>query len=423
MTPVAFPSSAAHLPLVHGATEMALPAAPPDRLVGRRYTLGKMIGRGGNCEVFEAVHVVTRRVVALKLLRAEFRDDVEARVRLGQEARALASVRHPHLLDVLDADVDGQVEPFVAVEMLRGKTLEDTLAERARVGILEAVTWIRKVAQAVAELHRAGWVHRDIKPANIFLAELDETIQPKLLDLGIAVPRGLSADERLTVKGTILGTVPYMAPEQVTGEDAAIDARTDVWQLGATLFDMLTGQVPFPGHYANVLVQMATGSAPRARSLRPEVPAVLDALVARALSRDPGDRFEDAAALARALATVEATLAAEVAPASGRRLRAQFVAPLRALLPTSTLDLRTEELSAEGLRVVSSHALAEGALVCLRMALPISGRVANVPCVVRRVENRGTGQGARAFAIGLDFVDGDPEMLREAANYVQALGA
>jgi len=402
-----------------------LPKAPPDQTVARRYALRRLVGSGGSCEVFEAVHLVTGRIVALKILRAEHRHDLDARGRLLQEARALASVQHPNLLEVLDAEIDEDGEPFIALEMLQGRPLEGVLVARTRLAVAEAVDWIRPVARAVAELHAAGWVHRDIKPANIFLVQEGACVRPKLLDLGIALPRGVEADGRRTTRGTILGTPQCMAPEQAMGEaDDVLGAQTDVWQLGATLFDMLTGRVPYEGSYASVLVQMTNGAPVRARSLRPEIPAALDDIIARALAVSPDERYPDAEAFERALANLELPAASSPRPTvSGRRhRRAALLAPARALLPNAIVDVRTEDVSESGLLVLSSAPLPEGATLCIRMALPLSGRVATVPCIVRWVRNR-AGQGAAGpFAVGLEFVDLDPRVHQEVTDYVDALG-
>ncbi len=399
------------------------PVRNTERLLAQRYGLRRVLGSGGNCDVFEGVHLVTGRPVAVKLLRSQFRDDAEARARMAQEARAIGSVHHKNVVEILDAEIGENGEPFLALEMLHGRTLEGVMVTRGKLAIEHAVDLAAQIAEGAGALHAAGWVHRDIKPANIFLVQDGKMPRAKLLDLGIAVPRSATPDRRLTAQGTVLGTVAYMAPEQAMA-DTNVDTRTDVWQIGATLFDMLTGRVPFEGNYANVLVQMSTIGPPKVSTLRPEVPPALEAIVQKALSPKPQDRYEDGAALARALREVDLKAKpAEPDFAQKRRhKRAAFVAPARLVLSDGIVDVRSEDLSEGGMLVLVPFALPQGTKVKIRLSLPISGRVATLDTLVRWVKGRGSEKGQGPFAVGLEFVDLDAVAKSEVHRYVSALG-
>lgn len=406
------------------AAAAAKPIRHTERLLAQRYGLRRVLGSGGNCDVFEAVHLVTGRPVAVKLLRSQFRDDAEARARLAQEAKAIGAVRHPNVVEILDAEVGEAGEPFLALEMLHGRTLEGVMVTRGKLAVEHALDLAIQIAEGAGALHAAGWIHRDIKPANIFLVQAGKMPRAKLLDLGIAVPRSTAPDRRLTAQGTVLGTVAYMAPEQAMA-DTNVEPRTDVWQIGATLFDMLTGRVPFEGNYANVLVQMSTVGPPKVSSLRPEVPASLEAVVAKALAPKPQDRYEDGAALARALREVDLSqkpAAADDYAQKRRHKRAAFVAPARLVLSDGIVDVRSEDLSEGGMLVLVPFSLPQGVAVKIRLSLPISGRVATLDTVVRWVKGRGSEKGQGPFAIGLEFKDLDAVAKAEIHKYVAALG-
>ena len=395
------------------------------RIVGGRYRLRRLLGSGGHCDVYEAVQLVNERSVALKLLRADMRDDKEVRFRMAQEARALAEVRHGNLVAILDAELEGP-EPFITLEMLPGRTLEGLLVARGKLPVAEAVEYAQQITAATRALHDAGWVHRDIKPANVFVVTDGPHKVLKLIDLGIALPAFVPKERRVTMRNTILGTVEYMAPEQAlpAADGAETDARTDVWQLGATLFDMLAGRVPFEGNYPTVLVQMSTVGAPRLRSLRPDIPQALDDLVARALATKPEDRFPNAAAFGRALADLALGSSEPAFDATGKRRhrRAPFVGPVRATLANLVADMRSEDLSESGMLLLSGFAPPVGAELTVRVSLPISGRIATLPCTVRWVKSRGTGDGGGPFALGLEFRTIEPQSLAEIERYVAAVG-
>src|SRR5438105_14258931 len=224
-----------------------------DLLVGQtfgHYKISKRIGSGGMGEVYLATDVTAGRKAALKLLPMRFTGDAERLKRFQQEARAVVALNHPNILTVYEIGEDHSTY-YIASELIEGETLRQRLA-RGRMQVGEALDVAVQVASALAAAHEAGIVHRDINPGNIMLRR-DRYV--KVLDFGIAklaeqeVPATMPKDEALmlveTNVGSILGTVPYMSPEQACG--APVDKRTDIWSLGLVLYQMVTGRTPFIG--------------------------------------------------------------------------------------------------------------------------------------------------------------------------------
>lgn len=257
-----------------------------------RYTLLEPLGAGGMAEVVKAWDNQLQRHVALKFLHIQHPLLTE---RLLQEARLQARVEHPGVCRVYDAGaLDGR--PYIAFQLVEGPTL-DRAAEA--MNLEEKVLVMRAVAQAVHAAHRTGLIHRDIKPSNILL-EKDETgWRPFVTDFGLA--REMAAPS-LSVAGSITGTPDTMAPEQARGDVKAVDRRTDVYALGATLYHLLCGRPPFTGDTAmDVLVKVLADEPPPLRSLCPAIPRDLETIVLRCLEKDPGRRYESARALAEDL--------------------------------------------------------------------------------------------------------------------------
>ncbi len=259
-----------------------------------RYELLELIGEGGVGRVHRARDRETGQIVALKVLREHSAGALE---RFEQEARVLADLGHPHVVRYVGHGVAASGDPYLAMEWLEGESLSARLA-RGRLRVGESLTLARRVADALAAAHALGVVHRDVKPSNLFLVD-GEASGVRVLDFGMATAGWTSGVSR---SGGLLGTPGYMAPEQARGEGGRVDARADVFSLGAVLFECLTGERAFSGaHLMAVLAQLLLGEAPRVREHRPEVPAALDALVARLLAREPSSRPADGAALLAAL--------------------------------------------------------------------------------------------------------------------------
>ncbi len=268
-------------------------ALPPGTVVGR-YVLGAMLGGGGMGTVFSARHVHTQRVVALKVLHPDVARNETVRARFLREARVASRFRHPCVADVFDFDdVGGYC--YLAMELAEGWSLREALVGEERLEPARVARIYDQLLDALAAAHEAGVIHRDLKPSNI-LVDADDRV--KVLDFGIArilEPEGTGAGERLTRLGDFVGTPAYAAPEQIRG--LAVDARTDLYQAGVMLFEVLAGRRPFvsesPEGYALLHVNER---APLLSSVLPglERAAELDRVVGRALAKEPRDRFQTA---------------------------------------------------------------------------------------------------------------------------------
>uniref|UniRef100_E1TEB1 non-specific serine/threonine protein kinase n=1 Tax=Burkholderia sp. (strain CCGE1003) TaxID=640512 RepID=E1TEB1_BURSG len=289
----------------------ATSAAP--RQIGR-YLVDGVLGRGAMGTVYLATDPHIQRQVALKTINPELlRDspeagsaaDAELPGRFINEARAAGRLVHPHIVSVFDyGEADGV--PFIALEYVRGETLATRLAKEAvhgtRLPLARTLTWFAQLLDALAYAHEAGVIHRDIKPANLLIAPRGEC---KIADFGIAqLDTG-----RLTQMGMMIGTPAYMSPEQYTG--APIDARSDLFSAGIVLYEMLTGKCPFAGSSAAVMQQVLNSVLPAPSSEAPGLPASLDAMVQKALAKQPEARYRSAQSWRVELLSLLDTLAAK----------------------------------------------------------------------------------------------------------------
>jgi hypothetical protein len=266
----------------------------PGSVVGN-YTVEERIGQGGMGVVYRARDDRLGRRVALKLLSAEMAEDVQFRERFLRESRAAASIDHPNVLPIYEAaDVDGEL--FIAMRYVEGEDLGDLLARERTLEPARAVNLVAQVAEALDVVHRAGLVHRDVKPSNVLLSTAGARTHAYLTDFGITK---LATAPTLTDSGAFLGTVDYCAPEVIRGDH--LDARADVYSLGCVLFKCLTGEPPFSkdSQIASIYAHLEE-EPPSLRERRPELPPALDAVVARALAKEPEDRFQTAGDLATA---------------------------------------------------------------------------------------------------------------------------
>ena len=286
---------------------MAVPesnASPPvaaGQLLQERYRLIRPIARGGMAEVWEGHDVVLDRPVAIKLLHPALSVDEEFRERFRREAVAAARLSHPHVVATFDTGDDGPIS-FIVMELVPGRTLRDLLTEGAPLPAPLAVSIAVQAADALVHAHEAGLVHRDVKPANILLVDDPAGPRVKVADFGIA--RAASFDGAdltdLTQPGALLGTAKYLAPEQVEGKTP--DARADIYALGVVLYEMLAGRPPFAADTAIATAMAHVHSEPlRLRQLRAGVPRPLEAVVTKAMAKDPDDRYQSAAMLRTAL--------------------------------------------------------------------------------------------------------------------------
>lgn len=268
-------------------------------VIASKYRLEKLLGEGGMGAVFKATHVTVGKQFAVKVLHAEVSKHPDAKRRFTQEAQAAAKIGHPAILDVYDlGEDDGSL--YMVMELLEGESLAQRVA-RGPLPIREALEYATGVLDALEAAHGASVIHRDIKPANVFLVEAAAGRGAvRVLDFGIAKFQE-AADGARTSTGAVLGSAYYMAPEQVQAE-AEIDARADVWAVGATVYELLVGE---PAHmaptHAAVIAKIVMRPAPPVSERRTDADAPLDAIVARALRIDPAERFASAAEMREAI--------------------------------------------------------------------------------------------------------------------------
>jgi serine/threonine protein kinase len=265
--------------------------APAPRLLAQRYELQGLIGRGGMAEVHRARDRELGRTVAVKLLPAEHRGDAEYGGRLRDEARAAASIDHPHVVAVHDVGFTDDGEVFVVMECVVGRTLRQELDDRKRLPPDEAAAVLVPVCEALAAAHDRGIVHRDVNPGNVMRCD-DGTV--KLMDFGIA---RVADVEGFTGTGVVMGTAAYLSPEQVRCEP--LDGRSDVYAVGCTLYELLTGETPFRGPSSvEVASQRLRESPLPPRELDRDLSPDLEAVVLRAMALEPAMRHRDARELA-----------------------------------------------------------------------------------------------------------------------------
>ena len=286
-----------------------------------------MIGAGGMGRVYRARDTRLDRFVAIKVLSSEIADDPRSRERFDREARVVSRLAHPHICTLYDlglARVEGVETPFLVMELLDGETLAARLA-RGALPIEQTVRIASQIADALSAAHASGIVHRDLKPANIMLT----TSGVKLLDFGLARWRGpvvasgtTGADGRRdasSTEGLIIGTLPYMAPEQLRGE--AVDGRTDLFAFGAVLYEMLTGARAFAADSQAALVAAILEHEPAPLAVRqPLTPPALGRLVTRCLAKNPAERWQHAQDVAFELTEIQERIVERIErPAATRR--------------------------------------------------------------------------------------------------------
>lgn len=264
-----------------------------------KYRLIRKIGSGGLGTVFEADHLRLHQKVAIKVLSVTGAREEGLRARFEREGRAMARLKGPHVTRVFDVVSEGDA-PYLVMELLSGRDLEQELAARGALPMREAVSLIQQAAEGVAEAHEAGIVHRDLKPSNLFLAASAIGTTVKLLDFGLS--KVYDDDGETTAAGITLGTAAYMSPEHVRGL-RDVEARSDLWSLGVILFRALSGRLPFNvnGYARAVLSVMNDAPLPLAE-LVPELPSGLVDVVTRLLQKTPEGRYGSARELMFALA-------------------------------------------------------------------------------------------------------------------------
>ncbi len=273
-----------------------------------RYRIARRVGAGAMGAVYEAYHTLVGRRVAVKVLLPQFARNEQSLARFERESRASAAIGHDHIVDVFDCGVHDGV-PYIVLEYLDGETLADRIGRTGPIPVSEACTIAKQMLWALGAAHAVGIVHRDVKPENVFLLRRSDRVVTKLLDFGISkfaedmAHDVASVSRHVTAAGTLLGTLQYMSPEQAAG-DADVDHRSDLYAVGVLLYEMLTGKAPFDAPRNEDLIYeivcQPNGIKPL-QSHNADIPAELDAVAVRGLSRRRDDRFQTAAEFLAAL--------------------------------------------------------------------------------------------------------------------------
>ena len=268
------------------------------QVVGDRFRVDELIGRGASAEVFRALDRETQTPVALKIMRHTHVSDSVQLARFSREGEVQAKLRHRNIAALLASGVTEKHEPYLAVELLNGKTLRGVVKAEGRLDARRAASYAWQALNGLAAVHAQGVLHRDLKPANIMLEPSQGPIdRVVLIDFGFATFEGSA---KLTLQGTVVGSLTYIAPERLRGEQAG--PRADLYAMAVILFEMLTGRPPFVAEDDFDLIDYHVNvEAPRLRDLDDTMPQALDDLVARALDKDPDERFVDAAMMATQL--------------------------------------------------------------------------------------------------------------------------
>lgn len=287
-------------------------------MIGGRYRLDAVIGRGGMSTVYKAFDTVLERPVAIKLMHREITTDSDQLERFRREARSVAQLNHPHVVSVIDAgeepspdgDQPAAGTPYIVLEYVDGETLKGVIRRDGPLEIPQAIAYAIEIARALGAAHERQIVHRDVKPHNILI---DPEGGAKITDFGIA--RSLS-EEGLTMAGRVLGTTDYVSPEQALGHP--VTPQSDLYSLGIVLYEMLTGDVPFHGDSpVAVAMKHVREDVPDVQARRPQLSAATASVVDRAVAKDLSRRYPDAASMAADLEEVLALEASRTGQATG----------------------------------------------------------------------------------------------------------
>jgi len=331
-------------------------------VIAERYEVLELVGTGGMSSVYKSHDRLLERDVALKVLHPHFGDDDEYVERFRREARAVAQLSHPNIVTVIDrGEADGH--QFIVFELIDGENLKELVDRTGPLPARRAVDLAIAIADALSFAHEHGIVHRDVKPQNVLLNAEGEA---KVTDFGIA--RSLDVEHGVTQTGTVLGTSNYLSPEQASGKQ--VTAATDVYSLGVVLYELLTGEVPFPGeNFVAVAMKHLNEPVPDILERRPDVPVRLAAAMERALEKDPARRFASMRDFAGELRACLAELGSFDADRT-------FVAPRQTQPPSAPRPVR---LKRRRWPVFAVLALAGAAAAIVAGVLALDGSKANTP--------------------------------------------
>jgi serine/threonine-protein kinase len=265
-------------------------------VVGDRFRIDELIGRGAMADVYRALDVVTQAFVAVKVLRHTHVNDGVALARFAREAEVQARIRHRNVAALLASGLTDNQEPWLALELLRGKSLRGVIKGEGRVHPVRAASYAWQALQGLEAVHAAGILHRDLKPANIMLEPSQGPVdRVVLIDFGFAT---FSGSARLTVQGTVVGSLTYIAPERLLGNPT--DGRADLYAIGVIFYELLAGAPPFAAKDDFDLIEMHVNSEPPSL-VEIGLPGPVDEVFYRAMAKDPAERFATARAMAAAL--------------------------------------------------------------------------------------------------------------------------
>lgn len=409
-------------------------AFAPEGVLDGRYRLRRTIGQGGMCVIFEAQQIFTGKLVAIKTLLPELRHSPEARERILREGMVLGAIRHPNVISIEDAGIATNGAPYLVLEKLEGRALDSILDLRRRISVPDALHIALSLSWALAETHSRGFVHRDIKPSNVVVVHGSEAQggeQVRLLDFGVATaPDRLGGPPKLTATGSVVGTPEYLAPEQLLGAPAT--PMTDVYAVGVLLYECLTGELPFVGEFGARLMKVVTTDAPSVKTLRDDVGEGVAGIVARALSRESGNRFATAGMLAEAIESLgEASSTLHLlrgvppplpAAATRQHARAAYASPVQLHIGERQLDGVSADISSGGMLCLISEHIDIGTRLTLRGAAPFSAE----PMVVQGLV-RWTRKAERSsrfdVAAGIEFITVPAKLQQDIDAYVDHIAA
>jgi eukaryotic-like serine/threonine-protein kinase len=273
------------------------------QVIDQRFRVDAVLGRGAMANVYRAIDLQSQTHVALKIMKRSLAGDPSIRLRFGREADVQAKLRHRNVAALLASGITEHDEPYLVVELLRGKTLRHVIRSDGPLGPRRAASYAWQALQGLGAVHQSGVLHRDLKPANLMLEPSPGPIERVvLIDFGFATLEGAA---RLTQQGTVVGSLTYIAPERLRGE--LPDRRSDLYAIGVILFEMLAGAPPFSARTDLELVELQLGTEPP--PLDPAIPSALRAVVSHALAKQQADRYPSAAAMSAAIEAAAQQLA------------------------------------------------------------------------------------------------------------------
>lgn len=422
-------------PLQPSQPPRSLAAVAAEVFVDSRYEIVRAIATGGMGEIVEARHLVTGRPVVLKMVRRALRGRTDVVARMRREAAALGAMQHAGIVEIIDFGVCNHHGPFLVLERLEGRALDGLLAARGDLGAEGAMTVLRAVAAALTEVHRKGYVHRDVKPANIMVGASRGGPSIKLLDFGVVGRSTPGTANPLTVVGDLLGTLGYMAPEQLANV-TVVDPRSDLYALGVVTLECM-------GVGLDALVRARREARPARAALgaRRDIPEHVVALLDDMIALDPharpasagdvirrlgsaGDRPVDVLGYTTPRETRDAPTHCEPAlhrtrevDSRRRQKRAPYITPVRVMIGGEHVDGRSEDVSAGGMLITIRGAMKSTGNLSIRFALPTTGRIVSVEVVPKWKREQGG-----ITAVGVEFAALDPAMTAAIESYVEYFG-